>query len=506
MQEENPPIISNIGMGSIVVNYYRKRDPKDDFVPQVSALPSLSASAPDANPPQLDIGEPFLLDPSDESPFKAFGYVNPGQTVTTLYNNLVRAPLFRHKPSETDFLVVRCAPAFSSFSCAPTHLALPRQEHHRRRDQVLHSRDQDGFRRRPDVPPHRSPRPALAQDHDFVETPASDHRVQARRQEPEGNGQGPAAYALLSGTERPADAPAPQGSFSFLRGRKVRANAVPHAQEFMEFNRTKGVEGAWGIKKHIVVPDASEMLKRATPEEVCLAESMQVGLRHLQDAGYGQAEEGGAGDDDSKLDIEQQLAPWITTKNFINATANKAMLKLHGEGDPTGRGEAFSFLRVSMKDIFLRAGEEMATRLGTSFVPSPIGPSLTLLRSSNGESTQVGASLQRPGAARSLQGGDRAHLESSIRLAQQPRRAAVDRGGCRASARARSARRFDRRRFGCWDAEGLWEGRQPGERFGQGRRDERREREGAGPAEQGLADSSTGSSPFSLAPFALGRC
>lgn len=147
----------------------------------------------------------------------------------------------------------------------------------------------------------------------------------------------------------------------------------------MEFNRTKGVEGAWGLKKHIVVPDVSEMLKRATPEEVCLAESMQVGLRHLQDAGYGQAEEGGAGDDDSKLDIEQQLAPWITTKNFINATANKAMLKLHGEGDPTGRGEAFSFLRVSMKDIFLRAGEEMATRLGSpSSLPSASRGLLTL--------------------------------------------------------------------------------------------------------------------------------
>ena len=134
----------------------------------------------------------------------------------------------------------------------------------------------------------------------------------------------------------------------------------------MEFNRKGDNQGFWMIKKHINVPDENEMLKLATPEMVCLSESMQVGLRHLQDAGYGQAEEGGAGDDDSKLDIEQQLAPWITTKNFINATANKAMLKLHGDGDPTGRGEAFSFLRVSMKDIFLRDGEEMATRQGVS--------------------------------------------------------------------------------------------------------------------------------------------
>lgn len=36
-----------------------------------------------------------------------FGSVHPGQTVPALYNNLVRAPLFRHKAYPTDFLVIR---------------------------------------------------------------------------------------------------------------------------------------------------------------------------------------------------------------------------------------------------------------------------------------------------------------------------------------------------------------------------------------------------------------
>lgn len=40
------------------------------------------------------------------------------------------------------------------------------------------------------------------------------------------------------------------------------------------------------------------------------------------------------------------------------------MLKLHGEGDPSGAGLAFSFIRVSMKDIFLRAGESAEEKLG----------------------------------------------------------------------------------------------------------------------------------------------
>lgn len=157
---------------------------------------------------------------------------------------------------------------------------------------------------------------------------------------------------------------------------ELALTACRNLQEFMEFVRKGDNQGFWMIKPTVHIPSEAEMLKMAEPETVCLAESMQVGLRTLQDAGYtNSAEEGGAGEDDSKLDIEQQLAPWITTKNFVNANANKAMLKLHGEGDPTGRGEAFSFLRTSMKDIFLRAGETMEERLGSSsFLSSRLQP------------------------------------------------------------------------------------------------------------------------------------
>ena len=49
---------------------------------------------------------------------------------------------------------------------------------------------------------------------------------------------------------------------------------------------------------------------------------------------------------------------------FTNSQQTNAMLKLHGEGDPTGRGEGFSFIRISMKDIFLKAGESAQDKLG----------------------------------------------------------------------------------------------------------------------------------------------
>ena len=33
--EEHPPIVSNFGMGSILVNYYRKKNEKDEHIPKV---------------------------------------------------------------------------------------------------------------------------------------------------------------------------------------------------------------------------------------------------------------------------------------------------------------------------------------------------------------------------------------------------------------------------------------------------------------------------------------
>ena len=58
--------------------------------------------------PQYDVGEPFLIEPDDQSPFQKFGFVRKGQVVQALYNNLIRVPIFRQKAYHSDFLVVRC--------------------------------------------------------------------------------------------------------------------------------------------------------------------------------------------------------------------------------------------------------------------------------------------------------------------------------------------------------------------------------------------------------------
>ena len=140
-------------------------------------------------------------------------------------------------------------------------------------------------------------------------------------------------------------------------------------KEFMAFNKE---QKEWEMKHNEPIPDEEEIQKTLTPEEICLLESMQVGAQYLADSGYAE-EDGEKSDDEEKegqkeLSIEQQLAPWKTTKNFIQATQGKAMLKLYGEGDPSGRGEAFSFIKTSMKGGFkaqgLSANENVAGQRG----------------------------------------------------------------------------------------------------------------------------------------------
>jgi len=297
--EEHPPILNNFGMGSILVNYYRKKNDNDDHVPKI------------------DYGAPFVLEPSDDSPFMRFGYVYPGQTVPTLYSNLIRAPLFRQKPYGTDFLVVRTS-VQGETRC--------------------YLRDIKSLF----VVGQTFPVTEVPGPHSRKITTTVKNRLQI------------IAFKLLK------KSPEERLKINRLMKYFPDQNELQMRQrlkEFMEYHRRGPHQGFWRLKPNVTIPSDQEMLKMLSPESVILAESMQVGQRHLQDSGYGQTAEVDE-KDESNLSIEQQLAPWITSKNFLQAAQNKAMLKLHGEGDPTGRGEAFSFVRVSMKEIFVRAGED----------------------------------------------------------------------------------------------------------------------------------------------------
>ncbi|KAM6498495.1 TAF1 transcription initiation factor TFIID subunit TAF1 [Amanita muscaria] len=302
--EEHPPIIPNFGMGCSLVNYYRKKDEKDEYVPK------------------LDLGVPFVLEPQDESPFMKFGYVYPGQTIPAMYNNLVRAPLFRHKSYPTDFLVIK---------------------HSYRGETKYFIREiRNCFVIGQTYPVTEVPGP-----HSRKITNTIKYRLQI------------IAFKLLRKSQ--------EERLKIVRLMRYfpdqnELQMRQRLKEFMEYHRRGLHQGFWRLKKDWPIPSDAEMLKMLAPEQIVLNESMQVGQRHLQDSGYSQATDMDE-DDESNLSIEQQLAPWITTKNFLFATQAKAMLRLHGDGDPSGRGEAFSFIRISMKDIFVKAGEDYEQKL-----------------------------------------------------------------------------------------------------------------------------------------------
>ncbi|ODV90976.1 hypothetical protein CANCADRAFT_31776 [Tortispora caseinolytica NRRL Y-17796] len=305
--EEFPMVLSNFGMGSKIINYYRK------------------TSETDENRPKLSTGETYVLGVQDRSPFWNFGYVDPGKLVPTLYNNMIRAPIFAHKPQDTDFLLSRSTTAKEG------------QKYYLRPLKNLWTVGQT-------FPVTEIPGP-----HSRRVTTASKNRLKM------------IVYRILHTKER--ERLVVKDIAEHLPG-QTDMQTRQRLKEFMEYQRTGEDQGFWKLRNGDPLPEENEIKELITPEEITMLEVMQVGMQRLEDAGYGKTV-----DDDNQQDgmsVEEQLAPWMTSRNFINATQGKAMLKLHGEGEPTGRGEAFNLIRTSMKGGFKAQGESVGDKLDKS--------------------------------------------------------------------------------------------------------------------------------------------
>ncbi|KAK9379470.1 uncharacterized protein V2V93DRAFT_327244 [Kockiozyma suomiensis] len=300
--EENPVIMSNYGMGSKILNYYRKRSDEDE------------------TRPKLSLGEVYILNSQDRSPFWNFGFVEPGEIVPTLYNRLIRAPLYKHEPYETDFLMVRGTGGGS-----------PGQKYFLRNIPNLFTVGQT-------FPVTEVPSPRSRRV-----TTASKNRLKM------------IVYRVLHKSEN--ERILVKGISQHFPDQNDMQNRQ-RLKEFMEYQRAGEDQGFWKIKPTDTLPNEDGIRAMVNPEEITLLETMQVSQQFLEDEGYG----GGKEDDEQHegMSIEEKLAPWITSKNFINATQGKAMLELYGEGDPTGHGLGFSFIRTSMKGGFKAAAGSVA--------------------------------------------------------------------------------------------------------------------------------------------------
>ena len=294
--EEAPTILSNFGMNSRLISYYRKRSEDDEERPKVS------------------LGEVSTLMPNDTSPLTQFGEIQPGEIRPTIYNGLFKAPVFEHKAKAGDFLMIRSGtgPETSKWHIRPI-------------DNLMVVGQQFPSI---DIPPPGGRKV----------TTVSKNRLKM------------ISYRLMK-----RNGPSNGVNISKVTEHVAESSDMQNRQKMKDFLSFNKETKEWEMQGKATVPDEDVIRSYITPEDVCLLESMQVGEQRLEDEGYGLEQDEALNEDEEMKEnqaIEEQLAPWSTSKSFLSAASNKAMLQLYGEGDPTGRGEAFSFLKISMKGGF----------------------------------------------------------------------------------------------------------------------------------------------------------
>lgn len=306
--EEYPPFVQNVGMASRVVAYWRR--PRD---------PSQAPSAP----PKFPDGETVTLEPGDPSPF--LGDVTSERPVQAMENKLFKAPIVPHTPAPTDFLLIRNKHSNKVYvrEVAATYVVGQLQ------------------------PGQEVPAPNSRTANIYVR-----NRLQGfifRLFKKKSNLQHRLRIADLCSAF-------PNHSETSIRKR---------LKECADFQRAGDDSGWWTVKEQFQLPTEEELRAMLTPEMTCAFESMLVGHQRLQDYGIDRIttlpglttaiqqldQMGNRSMSEKARMIEEQLklTPWNLTNSFLSAVSGRAQLQLTGAGDPTGRGEAFSFLRASQK-------------------------------------------------------------------------------------------------------------------------------------------------------------
>lgn len=310
--EEKPLLLGNVGMGARLCTYYQKYAPGD----QTGSLLRNENSS---------LGNVLTLDPADKSPF--LGDIRPGCSQSCIETNLYRAPIFPHKLSSTDYLLVRSAKGKLSL---------------RRIDRI-------------DVVGQQEP-------HMEVTSPGT---------------KGLQTYIynrLLVYIYREFSAIEKRGLLPRIRADELSAQFPNLSEPFVrkrlkqcaDLQRQNG-DLFWVMKRNFRIPLEEELRRMVTPENVCAYESMQAGVYRLKRQGISRLthpnglsnamnqlpDEAIALAAASHIERELQITPWNLSSNFVACTnqdrENIERLEITGVGDPTGRGLGFSYVRVAPK-------------------------------------------------------------------------------------------------------------------------------------------------------------
>lgn len=287
--EEHPPLLSQVGMCTKIKNYYKRTATKDN------------------GPKPLKYGEVAY---AHTSPF--LGILAPGATQPVVENNMYRAPIYEHTLPQTDFIIIRT-----------------RQAYYIREIDAVYVAGQE-------CPLYEVPGPNSKRANNFVRDFLQvfiyrlfwKSRDKPRR-------------IKMDDIKRAF----PSHSESSIRKRlKLCA----------DFKRTGLDSNWWVIKPDFRLPSEEEIRAMVSPEQCCAYFSMAAAEQRLKDAGYGEKFLFTPQEDDDeemqlKIDDEVKVAPWNTTRAYIQAMRGKCLLQLTGPADPTGCGEGFSYVRVPNK-------------------------------------------------------------------------------------------------------------------------------------------------------------
>ncbi|XP_065225060.1 transcription initiation factor TFIID subunit 1 isoform X2 [Planococcus citri] len=324
--EEHPPLINQVGMCSKIKNYYKRKASKDE------------------GPTHFRYGEVAY---AHTSPF--LGVLPPGKSMQVVENNMYRAPIYEHKLQETDFLVIRT-----------------RHQYFIREFDALFTVGQL-------CPLYEVPGPNSKRANNFVrdflqvfiyrlfwrskDTPKRIRMDDIKKAFPSHS-----ESSIRKRLKLCAD---------FKRTGKKNSQKRNYYWSFLVYDPLffmfSGSDSNWWvIKPDFRLPPEEEIRAMVSPEQCCAYFSMIAAEQRLKDAGYGEKFFFAPDDDDEdlqlKMDDEIKVAPWNTTRAYIQAMKGKCLLQLTGPADPTGCGEGFSYVRMPNKPMTRQSKEEQETQ------------------------------------------------------------------------------------------------------------------------------------------------
>jgi transcription initiation factor TFIID subunit 1 len=402
-------------MGSRIINYYLSTEANEDkdelgrgasnnrrrarLPRHLQRLQNRENDANDRLVPKFPEGQTVVLEPTDESPF--LGDIPPGETQPCMSNNLYRVPLFEQRTLGNDFLLIR--------------EALPREKGDGAEAASKRSRYRCYVREMPRVYIAGQQEPQKAVPFPSKKTTSFQHdwiRLHIARYLKRVGAQMVTLYELQQRLFKST-------YFPSAAIRKVMRELADGPDQHAHYQK----------KPDAQFPNIDELEKQISVEEVCLYECSAAGEKQLESYGIQemrsptivasaldrlvtlyrvrkqraeqartaarqlkntprgpQAEklaevlERDAARTDRMIKIARfiheklLLTPWNLTGEFVQGhlqAQGTGMLQLTGIGDPSGRGEAFSYLRSSRqkakrKSSDLQAEQWMKQITGTS--------------------------------------------------------------------------------------------------------------------------------------------